>query len=215
MFTGIVLKTGKLVALQHSHPPTLTIETGPLDRVKVGDSVAINGACLTVIAIQGNTTSFNLSLETLKLSHFNDLPPGSAVNIELPLTLTDFLGGHLVSGHIDGVARVKTIRKHRDGATFSFTYQQPEWKKFLVYKGSVTVNGISLTISEVADTFFSVEVIPHTLVSTNLQSVKIGERINLELDLIGKYLYNLMLSATGGFPGINKAAVVPGSTRTW
>lgn len=212
MFTGIVLKVGKLVGLDRKNPPTLTVETGPLERVKIGDSVAVNGSCLTVVSMDGDKCTFNVSAETIKLSTFGDLPKGSYVNLELPLTLNDFLGGHLVSGHLDGVVRVKAIRKRGDGTTFSFTYQNSDWRKFLVHKGSVTVNGISLTISEVSDTFFSVEVIPHTLASTNLKYVKIGERINLELDLIGKYLYNLGLSAAGIRSGFHGSVSIPGVT---
>jgi riboflavin synthase len=201
MFTGIVIKMGKLVALEKKSKITLTIETGPLPRVKTGDSVAVNGACLTVTAYDkalGRCT-FDLSRETLNLSNFSDLPKGSYVNLELPLTLQDFLGGHLVSGHLDGIARIKAIRKKGDSTSFSFSYRNPEWRKFLVHKGSVTLNGISLTISEVRQADFSVEVIPHTLETTNLKFAKIGERMNLELDLIGKYLYNLERSGSNGY----------------
>ncbi len=195
MFTGIVTKIGKLVSLEKKSRITLTVETGPElpAKLKIGDSVAVNGACLTIVAFDGGRgrCKFNLSSETLKLSNFGDLPKGSYVNLELPLTLQDFLGGHLVSGHLDGVARIKGIRKRGDSTTFSFTFQEPQWRKFLVHKGSVSLNGVSLTISQVKQTFFSVEVIPHTVDTTNLKYSKIGERVNLELDLIGKYLYNL------------------------
>jgi len=184
---------GKLVALEKKNPLTLTVETGPLDRVKIGDSIAVNGSCLTAVAIDSKSgrCTFNLSRETLTLSNFSDLPRGSYVNLELPLTLQDFLGGHLVSGHLDGVVRLKSIKKSSDSTTFSFTFQDRNWKKFLIHKGSVALNGISLTLSEVRNSFFSVEVIPHTLAATNLKYAKIGERFNIELDLIGKYLYNL------------------------
>jgi len=193
MFTGIVLKIGKLLTLEKKSQITLTVETGLMDeRVKLGDSVAVNGACLTVTQFQsgGTICQFNLSRETLKLSNFSDLVKGSYLNLELPLTLNDFLGGHLVSGHLDGTVRLKSVRSRPDGTMYSFTYQNSEWRKFLIYKGSVTLNGISLTLSEVKQTYFSVEVIPHTLETTNLKYAKIGERVNLELDLIGKYLYN-------------------------
>jgi riboflavin synthase len=194
MFTGIILKMGKLVSLGKKGPITLTIETGLLEHVKIGDSVAVNGACLTVVAFDGDTCQFHLSDETLKLSNFSDITRGSYINLELPLTMRDFLGGHLVSGHLDGVARVKSMQKRPSGWTFSFTYRDRQWRKFLVHKGSVALNGISLTLSEVRESFFSVEVIPHTLETTNLKYTKIGERMNLELDLIGKYLYNLKLT---------------------
>jgi riboflavin synthase len=191
MFTGIILKMGTLVSLEKKNPITLTVETGPLERVKTGDSVAVNGGCLTVVKMQGSRCTFNISDETMGLSNFGDLTPGSYVNLELPLTLQDFLGGHLVSGHLDGTARTKTIRRGGSGATFTFTYRGRDWKRFLVHKGSVTVNGVSLTLTAVSDSSFSVEVIPHTLAATNLQYLKPGERVNLELDLLAKYLYNL------------------------
>jgi riboflavin synthase len=191
MFTGIILKMVKMAGLEMKNPITLTLDSGPLEKVKIGDSVAVNGACLTVVSIENTHYRFNVSKETLKLSNFSELARGSYVNIELPLTLNDFLGGHLVSGHLDGMVRVKSIRKHGDSSTLSFIYRDPEWKKFLVYKGSVTLNGVSLTLTEVRESFFSVEVIPHTLSATNLQYIKTGERINIELDLIAKYLYNL------------------------
>ncbi len=191
MFTGLVLKTGKFVSLQRSQNPTITIDTGPLERVKLGDSVAVNGVCLTVVEMKGGVYKFNVSRETLKLSNLGDMTRGDYVNIELPLTLQDFLGGHLVSGHVDGVVRLKAISKSSGSIKFSFTFRNTHWKRFLLHKGSVTVNGISLTLTEVKSSTFSVEVIPHSLDNTNLKFAKIGERVNLELDLIGKYLYNL------------------------
>ncbi len=191
MFTGIILKMGKWISLEKKNPLTLTVETGNLERVKIGDSLAVNGACLTVVAFDGTRCRFHLSEETLKLSNFSDMTPGSYVNLELPLTLQDFLGGHLVSGHLDGVVRLKTLQTHGSGTRFSFVYRDRGWRKFLIHKGSVALNGISLTLSEVRESFFSVEVIPHTLETTNLKYAKIGERVNLELDLIGKYLYNI------------------------
>jgi len=199
MFTGIVLKTGKLINLETTSPITLTVETGTLENVKIGDSVAVNGACLTVVAMNRNQCRFNLSSETLKLSNFGDLVKGSYLNLELPLTLNDFLGGHLVSGHLDGVVRLKSIQKRGDSATYSFSYRDREWRKFLVHKGSVTLSGISLTLSGIRESFFSVEVIPHTLASTNLNYLKIGERVNLELDLLAKYLYNVNSGRRGKY----------------
>jgi riboflavin synthase len=190
MFTGIIFKMGRLVSLEKKHPLTLTIETGPLAAVKTGDSVAVNGACLTVVAFDGKECRFHLSEETRDRSHFSDLGKGAYVNLKLPMTLQDFLGGHLVSGHLDGVARLKSLQKRGSSTMFSFTYQDREWRKFFISKGSVAVNGISLTVSELRESAFSVEVIPHTLETTNLKYAKIGERMNLELDLLGKYLYN-------------------------
>ena len=191
MFTGIVLGMGKLVSLKKGTIPTLTVQIDFLRDIKIGDSIAVNGACLTVVKIEKNNYLFNLSAETLKLSNFSDLTRGGYVNIELPLTLNALLSGHLVSGHLDGTVRIKSISKRNASVKFSCTFQDKSWKKFLVHKGSVTLNGISLTISEIKHSFFSVEIIPHTLNMTNFKYIKVGERVNIELDLLGKYLYNL------------------------
>jgi len=191
MFTGIVLKMGTFVSLERKSAPTLTVDAGELERVKLGDSVAVNGSCLTVVKMDRGRYKFNLSPETLRLSNFGDLTRGSYLNIELPLTLQDFLGGHLVSGHLDGVVRVRAITKGAGSTKFSFVYRDRQWKRYLIHKGSVTLNGVSLTLSEVAGSYFSVEIIPHTLANTNLKYLKVGERVNLELDMMGKYLYGL------------------------
>jgi riboflavin synthase len=185
---------GKFISLERKGNLTLSIDAGLLENVNIGDSAAVNGACLTVVGIDNTFYTFNLSDETLRLSNFGDLIRRSYVNIELPLTLQDFLGGHLVSGHLDGVVRVKAINKGTGSTKFSFIYQNSQWKKFLIDKGAVTLNGISLTLSEVKNSYFSVEIIPHTLENTNLKYLKIGERVNLELDMIGKYLYNFARS---------------------
>lgn len=192
MFTGIILKMGRLVSLEKKSRIEMTIDVDIPKNIKIGDSIAINGACLTVIQISSNRYKFNLSRETLILSNFNDLTPGSFVNIELPLTLNDFLSGHLVSGHLHGTVRVKSINMGVESSNICFTYQDRSWKNFLINKGSVTLNGISLTITGVKSSFFSVNVIPHTFNTTNFKYLKIGERVNIELDLIAKYLYNLM-----------------------
>lgn len=195
MFTGLTLKMGKFIALEHGSPPELAIDIidgAGFERVRIGDSVAVNGACLTVVAVNGAIYRFNLSRETLRLSNFADLSRGGYVNLELPLTLQDFLGGHLVSGHLDGVARVRSSAPSGGGARLSLVYREREWRRFIINKGSVTLNGVSLTVSEIKSSYFSVEVIPHTLASTNLKYLRVGERVNLELDLLGKYLYNLV-----------------------
>ena len=192
MFTGIILKMGKLVSLEKKNKIEMTINVDLSEDIKIGDSIAVNGTCLTLIEMSSNKYKFNLSKETLRLSNFNDLRPGSFVNIELPLALNDFVSGHLVSGHLDGTVRVKSINRSVESSKICFTYQDNSWKKFLVYKGSVTLNGISLTIIDVKGSFFSVNVIPHTFDTTNFKYLKIGERVNIELDLIAKYLYNLI-----------------------
>jgi riboflavin synthase len=191
MFTGLVYKTGVLIGLETSTVPVITIRVSLPDSIKIGSSVAINGACLTVISIKDDIYKFNLSKETLSLSNYSDLSKGSYINIELPLKLNDFLDGHMVSGHIDGTVRVRNIKSNKDSTKISFTFQDKLWKKYIIYKGSVTLNGISLTVSEKNDSFFSVDIIPHTLSNTNLMYLKKGERVNIELDMIAKYIYNI------------------------
>lgn len=193
MFTGIITHIGKFVSLEKRSRSTLTIECDLPAKVKIGDSIAVNGACLTVIEINERQYRFNLSRETLQLSNLGDLSRGDYLNLELPLTLQDFLSGHLVSGHLDGVVRVKSINKNSRGATFSFIYQNKQWSRFLVHKGAVALNGVSLTVAAVGSSDFSMAIIPHTLETTNLKYLKTGERVNIELDLIGKYLYNISL----------------------
>ena len=191
MFTGIVEGMGKFVGLNKTTSPVLLIDYELKQDVKIGDSIAINGSCLTLIEKKDNLLSFNLSRETLKLTNIGDQNKGSYVNVELPLKMSDFLGGHLVSGHVDGVVRVRSINKSSESTKFSFTYTNRDWRKYLIPKGSVTLNGVSLTLTEISNSFFSVELIPHTLSNTNFKYMKIGQRVNLELDLIAKYLYNL------------------------
>ncbi len=193
MFTGIVQYQGSMLTLTRTNPMVLTIRAELPDTVRIGDSVAVNGACLTVIAIDRHGCSFNLSQETLRVSNFGDLTPGSPLNLELAMTLADRLGGHLVSGHLDGTARLKTVRVHSGSSALTFIVTDRSWPRFMIPKGSITVNGVSLTLSELSGMEFSVEVIPHTLASTNLNGLRGGERVNIELDLIGKYLYNFNL----------------------
>lgn len=194
MFTGIVLTTGKLVALEKKKEPTLTVEAVLPEDLKLGDSVAVNGACLTIIEMKGNQYVFNLSKETLGIAAFNDLVKGSLVNLEPALKMSDYLGGHLVSGHLDGTARVRSITPAGDSTALRFTFQDREWRKFIIHKGSITINGVSLTIAEKGESSFRVDIIPHTLKETNLVLLKPGERVNIELDLVGKYLYNFTLN---------------------
>jgi riboflavin synthase len=195
MFTGIISHMGKLVSLNTAGAPELVVAIDFNDQpINIGDSIAVNGACLTLVEEKDNQYLFNLSRESLKLANFSDLTKGSHLNIELPLRMQDFLGGHLVSGHLDGTVRLKGIVKRPGSTRLSFVYQQKDWRKYLIHKGSVTLNGVSLTIAEVTGSLLAVEVIPHTWATTNLQWLRSGERVNLELDLIAKYLYNLSTS---------------------
>jgi riboflavin synthase len=188
MFTGLISATASLVSLEKKNNPVLIVRVALAKPPVIGDSVAVDGVCLTVIERKKDLLRFNLAAPTLKLSNLQDKPLGSPLNIELPLTLNDFLGGHLVSGHIDGTVRLRSINKSAGNSRF--TFREREWRKFIVTRGSVALNGVSLTVAEVSASWFAVEIIPQTLATTNLKQLRVGERVNIELDLIGKYLYN-------------------------
>lgn len=190
MFTGLIATTAALVKLEKKNRPVLTIRAALDKPLAVGDSLAVNGVCLTLIEQKQDLLRFNLATPTLRLSNLGDLPVGSPLNIELPLTLNDFLGGHLVSGHIDGTVRVRALNKGDQNSRFVFSFREREWRKFIVPRGSVALNGVSLTVSEVSESWLAVEIIPQTLATTNLNHLRVGERVNIELDMIGKYLYN-------------------------
>ncbi|HDP95293.1 MAG TPA: riboflavin synthase [Candidatus Aminicenantes bacterium] len=194
MFTGLVTAVGRLVSLDRGREPRLVVSSDLGSRVGVGDSVAVDGACLTVVSMSKGQLAFNLSGETLARSRFADLAAGRRLNLELPLKMEDFLGGQLVSGHLDGTARLHSRRAGRGAERFTFAYGDKNWRPLLLDKGSVAVNGVSLTLVDVAGSRFSVEVIPQTLRSTNLDDLRSGERVNMELDLVGKYLYNFVLT---------------------
>lgn len=190
MFTGLIAATAALVKLEKKNPPVLTVRAA-LDRtLAVGDSLAVNGVCLTLIERKKDLLRFNLAAPTLRLANLGDLPTGALLNIEFPLAANGLLGGHLVSGHIDGTVRVRAVNKGRQNSRLLFSFQDREWKKFLILRGSVALNGVSLTVSEISASWFAVEIIPQTLATTNLKQLRVGERVNIELDQIGKYLYN-------------------------
>jgi len=190
MFTGLIATTAALVKLEKKNRPVLTIRAALDKPLAVGDSLAVNGVCLTLIEKDGELLRFNLATPTLRLSNLGDLPVGSLLNIEFPVAANGLLGGHLVSGHIDGTARVRALNKGDQNSRFDFSFREREWRKFIVPRGSVALNGVSLTVSEVGESWLAVEIIPQTLATTNLKHLRVGERVNIELDQIGKYLYN-------------------------
>jgi len=190
MFTGLIATTASLVALEKKNNPVLALRVALDKPVAVGDSVAVDGICLTVIERKKDLLRFNLAAPTLKLANLQDRAKGAALNIELPVTPNGFLGGHLVSGHIDGTVRLRSVNKSAGNSRFSFTFRERAWRKFIIERGSVALNGVSLTVAEVSASWFAVEIIPQTLATTNLKLLRVGERVNIELDQIGKYLFN-------------------------
>ncbi len=188
MFTGLVEEVGKIKSVERGGS-LLKIECSKvIEDVKEGDSVAVNGVCLTIVAVGDNCLSFDVSPETLKRSNLSRLRTGSAVNLERALRVGNRLGGHILQGHVDTVVRVLGIRKER-GGFYRFSFELPyNFRMLVVEKGSIGIDGISLTVAEVKGNAFSVAVIPHTYENTNLRERKVGDRVNVEFDIIGKYV---------------------------
>ncbi|MBI3148887.1 MAG: riboflavin synthase [Betaproteobacteria bacterium] len=192
MFTGIVEALGRIEAVEPLHDGVrITVNVGdwPIEDLAIGDSVAHNGACLTVVAKAGRTLSYELSAETLRCT--TGLDRLGPVNLEQALRFGDRLGGHLVSGHVDGVGRVLEFRQVAESWLLRLEAPQ-ELAKFIARKGSITVNGVSLTVNQVEGPRFAVNLIPHTCAVTTLGQLRAGDAVNLEVDLLARYLERLV-----------------------
>jgi len=189
MFTGIVEERGTVREIAGSR---LVVEAQRvLSDSQVDSSIAVNGVCLTVVDIGEGTLSFDVTPETFSRSSLRRLASGDPVNLERPLTLTTRLGGHLVQGHVDGVGEVVSIEENETGATM--TLKAPEQiMRYVVEKGSITVDGISLTVAQIAGESFAIALIPHTLAVTTLGRAEPGDPVNLEVDVIAKYVEGFM-----------------------
>ncbi|MBN1805446.1 MAG: riboflavin synthase [Sedimentisphaerales bacterium] len=187
MFTGLIEAVCTVKSVRRSgRTMLLTIYLGNLaGDCKIGDSIAVNGVCLTIAKLKGNTADCDVSAETIAKSTLDKLNPSSQVNIERALKAADRLGGHFVQGHIDGTAVVKAVKKQGQFAEIKFA-PEPELLDFMMLKGSVAVDGISLTIAGIDKDSFDVAVIPETLNKTTLEKVKIGDKVNIETDIIVK-----------------------------
>jgi riboflavin synthase len=186
MFTGIVEETGRVVARRGSR---LVVGAGATrEGTELGSSVAVNGVCLTAVELDGERLSFDLGPETLARSALGDLEAGDQVNLERPMRLNGFVGGHLVLGHVDGIGLVTAFETDGETARIRVEWQDPTLAPLLIPKGSVAVDGVSLTVASLERGAFEVMVIPHTLECTTLGSFKPGRRVNLEMDVIGKYV---------------------------
>jgi len=199
MFTGIIQAKGTLAQIvRQGEEALLTVNTDlSLDDVKTGDSIAVNGACLTITQKKTKGFSADVSAETLAKTNLGLLKTGDFVNLEKALRLTDFLGGHLVLGHVDGLGRIveKTVRTK----SILFTFEVPEGlMKYIVEKGSIAVDGISLTVNRCVRNQFHVNMVPHSAQVTTLGLKRVSEPVNIETDIIGKYLERLMMSNRGG-----------------
>ena len=183
MFTGIVEETGIVKSFDGKK---LVIECSKvLENTQIGDSIAIDGCCQTVVSMTSNTFTADVSSETVSITTFKTFKTGRSVNLERALTPSTRIGGHFVQGHVDGTA------KYLGNMTFELP---DELEKYVVYKGSITVNGVSLTVSKLENMKFSVAVIPHTLQNTNLKELKTGDIVNIETDILGRYVEKFLYS---------------------
>ncbi|MBU4258376.1 MAG: riboflavin synthase [Proteobacteria bacterium] len=189
MFTGIIEGLGTVTKIRSSgQGKRLTIEADyPLDQTKIGDSIALSGACLTAVVIDGKSFEVDVSPETLSKTTFGRAKIGDRVNLERALRLSDRIDGHLVSGHIDGIGSVKNIKTLGNAIIITFEVAE-SLSRYMIRKGSVAVDGISLTINNCDKISFEVSIIPHTAKLTNIGLKKIGDHVNIETDMIGKYV---------------------------
>jgi len=195
MFTGIILAIGKIAAIERraGGDCRLKIDTGKLSLadVALGDSIAVNGVCLTAVELGPHYFCADVSNETLSRTLLNTATIGTPVNLELALTPSTRMGGHIVSGHVDGIGKV--IERKADGRSYRFTFKAPDdLAKYIAEKGSICINGISLTVNEVKGAEFSVNIVPYTLQETTLRNATVGTQVNLEVDLLARYMERLM-----------------------
>ena len=199
MFTGIIEEVGKVSTIT-DEKIIISAQT-VLNETKIGDSIAVNGVCLTVTKINTNSFEADISPETMKVTSLGNVKTGSAVNLERAMRADGRFGGHIVSGHIDGLGKGKSILKEND--FYKISIELPiELTKYSVKKGSISIDGISLTIADIKDNIITVAVIPHTFRNTNLQNLRIGDFVNIETDILGKYVEKF-LSTSDNRTGIS------------
>lgn len=192
MFTGIIEEIGKIVRIEREQANLhLYVKSSFTNELKIDQSVAHNGVCLTVVAIDGDVYQVTAIAETLAKTHLGSLKVGDAVNLERGMLLNTRLDGHIVQGHTDQTGTCSAIQEEAGSTRFTFEYD-PSTGNVVIEKGSITVNGVSLTVVDATRDSFSVAVIPYTLAHTNLQHLQIGSIVNLEFDVIGKYVARLM-----------------------
>lgn len=203
MFTGIIQSVGTVVALErHQGDLSLTIELGDLASlaIELGDSVAVNGVCLTAIELSTGNMKADVSGETLDRTLIGDLKAGSKVNLEAALTPDTHLGGHMVTGHVDGIGSLRSRAPDARSVKMTFT-APPELGRYIAEKGSITIDGVSLTVNGITDssqgTDFYINIVPHTLTATTLGALQSGDRVHLEVDLIARYLERLVTAPSG------------------
>ena len=199
MFTGIIEGVGRLAALERRGGDVrLTVEVGslPFDAVQLGESIAVNGVCLTVIEFDANSFAADASNETLALTTLGALNVGDTLNLERAMRPTDRLGGHLVSGHVDGLGRVERIEPDARAQRWRFS-APTQLLRYIAKKGSICVDGVSLTVNEVDEAGFEVALIPHTVANTRFAQTRVNDAVNLEIDLVARYVERLLAGRAG------------------
>lgn len=198
MFTGIIQSVGTVESITaNGVDKRVTVATAkiPTTSISLGDSIAVNGVCLTAVSIDDHSFTADVSAETIKLTTFRELASGSKVNLELALTPHSRLGGHMVSGHVDGIGRINNIRADGVSKRVEFELEQ-SLARYVARKGSICINGVSLTVNEVDGNRFTVNLVPHTMQETTLNNLREGREVNLEVDLIARYLERLLTGST-------------------
>lgn len=207
MFTGIIETLGSVVSTRQTGGDVRLVISAPhfIDRdIAIGDSIACNGVCLTVVEQLNDQLSFDVSIESINHSLIGDWQAGTKINLELALLPTTRLGGHLVSGHVDGLARL--IKMTEDARSWRMVFEVPDdLKKYIAKKGSITINGTSLTVNSVEDKAFDINVIPHTFEVTTLGELSVGDRVHIEVDLIARYLERLLSGESSASSGISQS----------
>lgn len=201
MFSGIVQDLGLVKDIKRTaQGAVVTFRTAlPLSKIGIGDSISANGTCLTVVAKGRGTIAMDVSAETLRRSTLGSLKPGDRINLERSLTLGSLIGGHLVAGHVDGVGKVVSVKSEGDSKLYTFE-APPSEARYLVEKGSVTVDGVSLTVFGIKGARFQCALIPHTLKVTTLGQRAPGAKVNIESDILGKYVEKLLGERLGSSP---------------
>jgi riboflavin synthase len=207
MFTGIIETLGTVISSRRTGGDVRLVISAPdfQDRdISIGDSIACNGVCLTVVEQINDQLSFDVSVESINHSLIGDWQAATKVNLEMALLPTTRLGGHLVSGHVDGLARLTKMTE--EARSWRMLFEVPDdLKKYIAKKGSITINGISLTVNSVADKTFDVNVIPHTFEVTTLGELSVGDRVHIEVDLIARYLERLLTGESIASSGISQS----------
>lgn len=210
MFTGIIQSIGTILDLKEKGGDVvLSVKTGKLDMsdVVLGDSIAVNGVCLTAITLGENYFTADVSRETLSLTSLGGLRKGSSVNLEKALTLETRLGGHLVSGHVDGLGVIESQRG--DGRSECFRIKAPDsLAKYIAEKGSITIDGVSLTVNQVDGASFELNIVPHTLVETIIGNYQVNTKVNLEVDVIARYLERLLQGDKAAVSGAKEKGAI-------